>query len=90
MSAYKLAYPFAVIPRLDRGIQSFQQHQRYLSRPRLEELFSETTITDKEKRNTAINRAVVSHGYSNRAVAEYLGMHYSTISRLLSSHEYQK
>ncbi len=68
-------------------VREIPKHQRYLSRPGLEELFSETTIADKEKRNVKISEAIVQHGYSNKTVAEHLGLHYSTISRLLSSHE---
>jgi len=71
-------------------VREIPKHQRYLSRPGLEELLSETAIADKEKRNEKIREAILQHGYSNKAVAEHLGLHYSTISRLLSSHEAQK
>jgi len=38
---------------------------------------------DKQKRNKKIIEAVKQYGYSQNEIAEYLGMHYSTISRLL-------
>jgi len=40
-----------------------------------EELLSETAIADKEKRNEKIREAILQHGYSNKTVAEHLGLH---------------
>jgi len=46
----------------------------------LEELFSEAG-RDKKARNAFIYRAVVDHGYTLREVGEFLGLHYSTVSK---------
>ena len=54
--------------------------QRYLSRPKLEKLFDGKLI--KTNRNTAIVQAVHRHGYSQREVADFLGLHYATVSRI--------
>lgn len=36
------------------------------------------------RRDEKIVEAIVRHGYSQKEVADYLKMHYSTISRLIS------
>ncbi|MCP4266958.1 MAG: helix-turn-helix domain-containing protein [Candidatus Brocadiaceae bacterium] len=56
------------------------RNQRYVGRPSLRELFKE-----KQKRNRRISEAVHEYGYSQREVADHLGVHYSTISRLLNA-----
>jgi len=58
--------------------------QRQLGRPPLDDLLRNTRLTEKERRNQGIRDAVERHGYSQREVADYLGMHYSTISRLVN------
>jgi transposase len=42
---------------------------------------------DKSKRDKKIRDAVKRYGYSQNEIAEYLGMHYSTISRLMKERE---
>jgi putative transposase len=61
-----------------RDIQEIPRQQRYLNRPGLDELFR-----NKEKRNKLMYNAVVEHGYSQKEIADFLGLHYSTVSRLL-------
>jgi hypothetical protein len=56
--------------------------QRYLNRPKLEELFSRRMERDKGWRNQKITEAVRDWGYSQREIAGFLGMHYSTVSRI--------
>ena len=43
------------------------------------------TIEDKEERNKRITEAVIQCGYSQKEVADYLRMHYSTVSRLMAA-----
>ena len=54
--------------------------QRYLGRPRLQALF-EGKLT-KSKRDARIGKAVHRYGYSQKQVADYLMLHYATVSRL--------
>jgi len=54
--------------------------QRYVSRPNLQKLF-DGKLT-KAKRDTAIVQAVHRYGYSQREVADFLGLHYATVSRI--------
>jgi|GEM_PF-4698962 len=42
---------------------------------------------DKRTRKTAIRNAVYEHGYSQKEVADFLGIYYSTISRALNKKE---
>jgi Trp operon repressor len=56
--------------------------QRYVNRPSLKTLL-DGTLT-KAQRDAAIARAVHRYGYSQREVADWLGLHYATLSRLVS------
>lgn len=62
---------FAEVPRV----------QRYVARPSLEELFHKVGAEGKQERDEAIYTAYVQHGYMLREIAEFLGVHYTTISR---------
>jgi putative transposase len=57
--------------------------QRYLNRPNLTEIFKNAG-GDKSRRNRGIAEAVGRRGYSEREVADYLMLHYSTVSRLIT------
>jgi len=59
------------IPEIPKG-------QRYMNRPILGKLFEEKVIGDKR-----IVEAVEGFGYSQREVADLLGMHFSSISRII-------
>ena len=63
-----------------KDIIEIPRNQRYVDRPSLRELFKE-----KQKRNRRIAEAVYEYGYSQREVADLLGVHYTTISRLLNT-----
>ena len=56
--------------------------QRLAARPSLEELFADIG-KDRRRRNRRIFEAVRSYGYTSTEVAQFLGMHYSIISRIL-------
>ena len=79
----------------DEFIERFEQHlqgkrdigeiprsQRYADRPSLEMLFR--GIEDMEKRNRVIREAVGTHGYRQSEVAAYIGIHYSTVSKIVA------
>ena len=57
--------------------------QRYLSRPSLERLFSGKALQDMQKRGEMIEEAVEKYGYTQREVAAHLGMHFTSISRIM-------
>ena len=55
--------------------------QRFAVRPSLESLFPEGQA--KQERDRAISRAGLQHGYSQQEVAAHIGLHYSTVSRIV-------
>ncbi len=61
-------------------IAEIPRSQRYLTRPQLKILF-EGKLT-KSKRDARIVRAVHRYGYTQKEVADFLDLHYSTVSRL--------
>lgn len=67
-----------------KEIQEIPKVQRYINRLTLQEVFQKDTLQDKAIRNRKISEAVNIHGYSQREVADHLGIHYSTVSRLLN------
>jgi hypothetical protein len=66
-----------------KEIKEIPRGQRYLGRPSLRDLFSEKVIRSRVIRNEMVGKAVGEWGYSQREVADYLGMHYSTLSRVM-------
>ena len=65
------------------GIREIPKRQRYINRPSLDRLFERDALRNKQKRDKKIAEATERYGYSQKEVADYLGMHYSTISRLI-------
>ncbi|MGH2359919.1 MAG: REP-associated tyrosine transposase [bacterium] len=66
-----------------RGVEAGKEiprQQRFLGRPTLATLFEGQL--SRARRNTLIVRAVERHGYSQKEVADFVGLHYSTVSRL--------
>lgn len=57
--------------------------QRFLARPSLEELFQRERRPGAKKRDEAIYRAYKDYGYYLREIADYLRVHYATVSRAL-------
>lgn len=69
--------------RKHEGIKEIPRSQRYVNRPALAQLFKTDTMKNKLKRNKKIREAATRFGYSQNEISNHLGMHYSTISRLL-------
>jgi REP element-mobilizing transposase RayT/DNA-binding CsgD family transcriptional regulator len=55
---------------------------RLAARPALEALLPAAESTDLTRRNAAILRAYLTHGYTLAEIARHLGLHYSTVSRI--------
>lgn len=60
------------------SITEIPRRERLAVRPRLEELFAGSK--DRSDRNKRIYQAVRTYGYTLKKVAEFTGLHYSTIS----------
>jgi len=57
--------------------------QRLVARPSLEEIVPARGGAPRAKRDRAIWKAHVQYGYSLAAVGKYLGLHYTTISKIV-------
>ncbi len=56
---------------------------RFVDRPELPDIFN-VVGKERKKRNAQIIRAHVEYGYKGIEIADYLKMHYSTISRIIN------
>jgi hypothetical protein len=65
-----------------KDIPEIPRSQRYATRPSLEKLFSPNVRMDLGRRRGAIVKAVEQYGYRQREIAEHLGLHYSSVSRI--------
>ena len=73
-----------VMPKLREktAISEIPRQQRYADRPPLSELLP-ASFPSKAARNEAIVRAHRDYGYTQTAIAEEIGLHYSTVSRIV-------
>jgi hypothetical protein len=63
-----------------KAIVEIPRGQRYMGRPQLTKLFEGKRT--KAKRDTTIVQTVHRYGYSQREVADWLGLHYAIVSRI--------
>lgn len=68
-------------------LQEIPKEQKYADRKSLKELFEGDTRKDKNVRNRIIYTAHVEQGYKLHEIAEHLGMHYASISRIVGQEE---
>jgi len=59
--------------------------ERFAGRPALASLFPPGVVADRGRRNAAIRAAYRSNGYTLAEIARYLGLHYSTVSRVANA-----
>jgi hypothetical protein len=64
-----------------KQVKEIPRPQRYVSRPSLDKIFSGQKA--KAKRDISINVAHMSYGYTLKEIADYLGIHYTTISKVI-------
>jgi REP element-mobilizing transposase RayT len=65
-------------------IKEIPRRQRYANRPNLETFFNKNILNNKHKKKLKIKEAIERYGYTQKEVADYLGVHYSTISRVVN------
>ena len=70
-----------------KKIPEIPKSQRFLNRPNLRNVFRVDTLRDKRRRNGRIVEAVQEHGCTQREVADFLGMHFTSISRIMRERE---
>ena len=64
-----------------KQVKEIPRPQRYISRPGLEKIFGRQEA--KGQRNRGIYEAYLSHGYTLKEIADHLGIHYTTVSKLI-------
>jgi hypothetical protein len=76
-------------PRLQdkRPFKEISRQQRFAARLKLSQLFGAPTVADRARRNEAIRRAHLGHGYSLSEIGHAVDLHYSTISRIVNSQD---
>jgi len=63
-------------------VKEIPRPQRYASRPSFEKIFRGQKA--KVQRDRSINAAHMSHGYTLKEIADYLGIHYTTVSKVIA------
>jgi REP element-mobilizing transposase RayT len=66
-----------------RQIPEISKSQRFMDKPRLGDIFRPEVLGDRQKRDKTIGKAVFEHGYTQREVADYLRIHFTSVSRIL-------
>ena len=74
-----------VLLREVRTQREIPRQQRYADRPALEDLFGGSPSMSKAQRNRLIYEAHSHHGYALSAIGRVLGLHYTTISKVVKS-----
>jgi putative transposase len=68
---------------LPHDLREIPRSQRFAERPPLSDLAAGLTTTGKTVRNKAMYEAHVRYGYTLREIADHLGIHYATVSRIV-------
>ncbi|MDH3746183.1 MAG: transposase [Acidobacteriota bacterium] len=73
---------FGPLLRDRSDLKEIPRIQRHVARPGLSQLFA--TVRDKDQRNRKISVAYLDYGYTMKEIADALGLHYTTISHLVT------
>jgi hypothetical protein len=65
-------------------IPEIPRKQRHVGRPSLDELLPPGTVAQKQERNRLIRVAHGKHGYTLKELSKALGVHYTTISKVIN------
>jgi putative transposase len=70
--------------RKRKDIPEIPKSQRFMNRPELNEIFTVGAIRNRRKRDEKLIEAVERHGYTQREGADFLGLHFTSVSRILN------
>lgn len=65
-------------------IPEIPRTQRHVGRPAVADIFPAETKITKQERNHLIQHAYSAHGYTLKEIAQTLGVHYTTISKVIN------
>ena len=71
-----------------REVKEIPRLQRYVSRPSLDKIFSGKEV--KGQRDKGIDAAHMNYGYTLKEIADYLGIHYTTVSKVIGKVDVNK
>ena len=76
-----------LMPQLSRGKSKRQlpKWQRNLDRPPIEEVFKNIENKSVKQRNLRIKRANEKYGFTLKQIGDHLGLHYTSVSRIINS-----
>jgi REP element-mobilizing transposase RayT len=66
-----------------QDIKEIPRSQRYPGRPPLSRLFAEVSPGNRQQRNQRIAEAHIACGYTLKEIADFLGVHYTTVSKVV-------
>ena len=72
-----------------KEIKEIPRKQRYATRPTITDIFKEK-ILDKQTRDKQICKAHIKYGYTLKEIADYLGVHYTTVSKAIKNEQWEK
>ena len=75
--------PLLIFDFKEGDVREIPRKQRFAARPGLDALFRRDSGEGKGRIFRRVRVVVERYGYSQREVAEYLGVHYSSVSRIL-------
>jgi len=68
-------------------IPEIPRQQRHVGRPAVTDIFPPGTVAAKQERNHLIRHAYGTYGFTLKEIAQTLGVHYTTISKVINSEE---
>jgi putative transposase len=68
-------------------IVEIPRNQRFVGRQSLEDLFYDSAELTKEIRNQKISKAHLEYGYTLKEIADSIGVHYTTVSKIMRGKE---
>ena len=70
-----------------KQIPEIARSQRFMNKPPLKDIFRPEVVGDRRERDKSIGKAVLEHGYTQREVADHLGIHFTSIRRILRARD---
>jgi len=70
--------------RKHKDIPEIPKNQRFVNRPELGRIFIDGVLRDRGRRDQKVEEAVERHGYTQREVANFLGLHFTSVSRIMN------
>jgi REP-associated tyrosine transposase len=70
-----------------KALSEISKSQRFADRPNLDMIFTEYVRRNKSQRNRKIAEAIEQYGYTQRAIADHLQMHFSYISQIVKQQQ---